>query len=109
MIEHLKDTMDPVVESVMVLLEMVIQYGHPREAHEATYYKRLILENLQEAIGSEDDVISPMVDFGGDGVGPRLLLLGYDFFHKHHRVTPSMEANFFVPVTEAKMSLNKSF
>jgi hypothetical protein len=99
------DDLDPVLASALRLLEAVVTHGPPHDAAVAAHYHAALLRNQADAIGPEECAISPMVDFGRDGAVPRLLILGYQLVHRHHPVTPSLEASLFVPLVEARECL----
>ena len=95
------DDLDPVLVSTLYLLDMVARHGHPNDADAACHYQGMMCKNVQHAIGTEDDVITPMITWGYGRLA-ELILLGYHLHHKFGRVTPSLEADFFVPVWESR-------
>lgn len=98
------DDLDPVLVSTLHLLDMVTQHGHPNDAAAACHYQRMMCQNVQHAIVTEQDVISPMFTWEYGRLA-ELILLGYSLHQKFGKVTPSLEADFFVPVWESKVYL----
>lgn len=92
------------MDTTVRLLDVVVAHAHANDAHKATCYQRILLANAEVAVGTEDDLVSPMFTVGV-GELAKLVLVGYSLVHKHYRVTPSMEADFFVPVYESKLYL----
>lgn len=92
---------DPVLRSYIHLLDAVVRHGNIVSAKMAEFYGHGLLESADESEeGQNHHVIL-------DQMLAELILCGYDLTHQHRKVTPSMEADFVIPVSKAKEFLSK--
>jgi len=96
--------LDPVIVATIRLLGAVVNHGNEEDARRASYYQQRIMMMSSNFIVDEGVEITPFLTLGR-GEAATMVLLGYDLFHKHNQVTPSLEADFFVPMYESKQYL----
>lgn len=92
---------DPVLRSYIQLLDAVVRHGNILRAKMAEFYGQGLLDSADE---SEEGQDNPVIL---DHMLAELILCGYDLTHQHRKVTPSMEADFVIPVSKAKEFLAK--
>lgn len=92
---------DPVLRSYIQLLDAVVRHGTVLNAKMTEFYGQGLLDRADECDEGQD---SPVIL---DTMLAELLMDGYHLTHQHRKVTPSMEADFFIPVAEAKDFLAK--